>query len=192
MKKNIHLSIMIVMLSLALFSSYHIYYYFIDKESNELKESYYNNISFEEKKQIVKKLDNVIKEEYLGIIKIPKINLEEGFYNINSAKNNINTSVTILKESTLPNNNGSVMYLVAHSGTGYLAFFKDLNKLSINDIVEINLNNVKYKYIINDIYELEKNGKIMVNHNIHENYLVLSTCSKNNKQLVITSKLIMQ
>lgn len=188
MKKSIHISLIIIMLSLALFCCYHIYYYFLDKGSNELVETYYEKKI--EPERIVTKIARKEKEEYLGILKIPKINLQEGFYNINSKNNNVSNSVTILKESVLTIGSESIIYLIAHSGTGYLAFFKDLNKLNINDILYLDINKNSYQYVINDIYEVEKNGKIIVNHNIHEDYLVLSTCGENNKQLVITSKLI--
>lgn len=190
MKEKHFVSLIIIMMSLALLCSYHIYYCFLDDEENNLVESYYENKSQQEN-SIVKKVSYKEKDEYLGILNIPRINLKQGFYYIGSKNNNVNRSVTILKESIMPNENGSIVYLVAHSGSGYLAFFKDLNKLEINDIIYLDINNVSYKYSINDIYELDKNGKIMVNHNIHENLLVLSTCSDNlNKQLVITSKLI--
>ena len=190
MKKKSHISIIIIMLALSLFGSYHIYYYFLNQGSNDLIRNYYVNSNKEENKIAIKKTNNEKKEEYLGIIRIPKIKLKEGFYNINSKKNNINKSVTLLKESVMSNINGSIIYLVAHSGSGYLAFFKDLNKLQINDFIYLDINNNTYQYIINDIYEVEKSGFIPVNHNVNEKYLVLSTCSNNkDKQLVITSKL---
>ncbi len=189
MKKS-HISLIILMIAISLFGSYHIYYYFLDKNNNDLIRDYYISNTIEEPVKVVKTINKEEKEEYLGILKIPKINLKEGFYNINSKNNNINKSIMILKESVLPSGNGSIIYLTAHSGTGYLAFFKDLNKLNINDIIYLDIENNSYQYIVNDIYEVDKNGKIAVNHNINENYLVLTTCSKNNKQLVITSKLV--
>lgn len=188
MKEKNHISLMIIMISISLFCSYHIYYYFINNEKDNLVQNYYEKPIIESR-PLVQQIDSE-KEEYLGILKIPKINLVQGFYNINSKNNTINKSVTILKESILPNTNGSIVYLVAHSGTGYLAFFKNLNQLALDDNLFLDIDNNSYQYIISDIYEIDKNGKIIVNHNIHENYLVLSTCSKNNKQLVIISKLI--
>ena len=192
MKKKSHISLVIIIISLSLYCCYHIYYYFLDKGSNDLIRDYYqSSVPLIDQEPIVKKMDNEIKEEYLGILKIPKINLQTGFYNINSKKNNVNESVTILKESTMPNNNGSIIYLTAHSGYGYLAFFKDLDKLELDDLIMIDINNNSYQYIVSDIYEMDKTGKIIVNHNIHENYLVLSTCSNNkDKQLVVVGKLI--
>jgi LPXTG-site transpeptidase (sortase) family protein len=183
------------MISLALFCSYHIYYYFLDIGTNELVEVYYEEkkedvVNNKDNNRLVAKLSNETKDEYLGILKIPKINLRQGFYSINSKNNNINKAVTILKESTFPSTNGSIIYLIAHSGNGYYAFFKDLDKLSINDIITLDINNNTYQYVVNDIYNMPKTGKIMVNHNIHENYLVLSTCLGKDKQLIVTSKLL--
>lgn len=180
------------MISLSLFCCYHIYYYFLDKGSNDLVREYYQtNASVVEPERLVKKMSNEVKEEYLGILKIPKINLQEGFYNINSKKNNVNNSVTILKESTMPNINGSIIYLTAHSGYGYLAYFKDLDKLEIDDFITVDIRNDSYHYVVYDIYEVDKTGKITINHTINDNLLVLSTCSNNKgKQLVVISKLI--
>ncbi len=191
MKEKMHISLIIIMVSLSLFCSYHIYYYFLDKKDDNLVREFYSNVEVEKPVSIAKKLNNEVKEEYLGILKIPKINLVEGFYNINSKNNNVDKSVTILKESIMPNKNGGIIYLTAHSGYGYLAYFKNLDKLKINDIVYVDISSNSYQYIVSDIYEVEKNGKISVDHNIHENYLVLTTCSKDkSKQLVVISKLL--
>ena len=178
-------SLLIIMFTLAMFCSYHIYYYTQNKVNDNLTRNY------EEKKENNDVVKVVNKEDYLGILEIPKINLVKGFYTINSSKNNVNSNVTLLKDSIMPNKEKSIIYLAAHSGTGYVAYFKDLDKLNIDDKVIINYQNKKYIYNINDIYEIDKNGTITVNHNINEKYIVLTTCSKNkDKQLVITGKLI--
>ena len=187
MKKGF-ISLIIIMISISLFCCYHIYYYYVDRGSDNLVRNNYYDSKNEVSK--VENLSSEIHEKYLGIIKIPKINLEKGFYSVDSKNNNVNKNVTILKESTLPSDNGSIIYLAAHSGHGPLAYFKDLDNLVIDDMIYLTINNNHYNYIVNDIYELEKNGKIIVNHNIHDNYLVLTTCAPNNKQLVVVSKLI--
>lgn len=185
--KRSSISLIIIMISIALFCCYHIYYAYIDYGSDNLIRETYN-----ENNEVIKvsNLSNEVHEKYLGIIKIPSINLEEGFYNFDSKNNNVDKSVTILKESTFPSDDGSIIYLAAHSGHGPKAFFKDLKKLLINDIIYLNIKENGYQYIVNDIYEEDKNGTITVNHNIHDNYLILTTCSSNNKQLIIVSKLI--
>ena len=186
--KGKSISVIIIMLSLALFGSYHIYYSFEDMKEEELISRYLEND--EVKEEIVSEIKED-KEDYYGILEIPKIKLKEGFYNKNSKNNNINKSVTILKESIMPEKDNSIVYLAAHSGNGHLAYFKDLNKLKIEDMIYLNYNKKSYTYTIVDIYELEKVGDITINRNIHDNYLILTTCSNNkNMQLVVVSKLV--
>ena len=192
MKEKRYISLTMIILALALFCSYRIYYYFVDTNNSNLVDSYYQEVSNIEE-PILKKTDekDSVKEEYLGILTIPKINLKTGFYNKDSSNNNVNKSVTLLSDSIMPNEDGSIMYLAAHSGVGYLAYFKDIDKLANEDIIKIDYHNKNYSYIITDIYEIPKTGEITVNHNINDNYLVLTTCSKNrNMQLVVISKLI--
>ena len=189
MKEKRHLSLIIIMFTLALFCSYHIYYYFL-KQQNEILVNEYINSDFN--KKIVSKINNTEnKEEYLGIIEINKIKLKKGFYRKNSSKNIINQNIMLLSESIMPDKDNSIIYLAAHSGTGYLAFFKDIDKLTNQDIINLYYQDKKYTYLVTDIYEYPKNGQIIVNRNIHESYLVLTTCSHNkNMQLVIISKQI--
>ena len=196
MREKKPLSLMIIIFTIAMFCSYHIYYYVVDKTNDSLIRNYnVKEVKKDDSLSIVKKVsnENKSKDEYFAILEIPKINLVEGFYNTNNSDNNVNRHVTMLKESTMPSKNGSILYLAAHSGSGYIAYFKNLDKLRIGDIVNIKYQDKSYSYSISDIYETVKDGTITVNHNIHENYLVLTTCSKNkNQQLVITSKLIKQ
>ncbi len=190
------ISLIYLIFIIALICSYHIYYYFINQEKDIIVDNYINSEKKvskinEEPENIVEKINNVKEEEIIGFLEIPKINLKKGFYNIDSPSNNVNKNITILNGSIMPNENNSIFILAAHSGNSYLSFFKDLDKLKIDDIVIIHYNNKKYYYSVNDIYEENKNGKININRNIHENILVLTTCSNNkNKQLIIVSKLI--
>ena len=194
MREKKPLSLMIIIFTLSLFCSYHIYYHFADVTNGDLVKTYYKRNEEETKSQsIVKKMNLNNEEQYLGILSIPKINLKTGFYNINSKNNNVNSSVTLLRESIMPDENGSIIYLAAHSGSGYLAYFKDLDKLSEGDIISISYNRKDYQYIINNIYEMPKTGEIAVNHNINEKCLILTTCSKNkNMQLIIFAKMLNQ
>lgn len=145
------------------------------------------------KKEIInvkESIDNVktitIKEEPIGALIIEKINLNKPLYEINSKKNNIEENITILKGSIEPNKNNSIFFLAAHSGPGEIAFFNNLDKLNINDIITLKYKNIKYYYSVKDIWETNKDGNIEVNKDIN-NQLILTTCSKNDntKQLVI-------
>lgn len=135
-----------------------------------------------------KEVNIPLKEDIIGNIIIEKINLNKVLYPIDDSRNNIEENVTILKESKSPEEKNTAIFLAAHSGTGEIAFFNDLNKLNINDEIKLNYNSKNYTYIIEEIYDLDKTGEIIV-ENKNTNQLILTTCSTTNskKQLVINS-----
>ena len=194
MRKEKDLKLLSIIFVISLFLSYHIYNYCINELNNEKVESYLVNYDVLDNYQneLVTKMDySEEQENYLGILLIPKLNFKKGFYNIDSKKNNVNQNIMVLKESKMPDIKGSSLIIAGHNGSSYLAYFKDLDKLKVDDEVDILYNNKKYQYAIFDIYELDKNGKISFDKNINENYLVLTTCSKNkDKQMVVMAKLI--
>lgn len=130
-------------------------------------------------------------EDKIGTIAINKIKLNQPLYQIDSIHNNVEENVTILKESILPEEENSILFLAAHSGEGKIAYFNNLDKLQIGDKIKINYNNKLYIYRIDDIWEEEKTGYIHINKSSNKQ-LVLTTCSphKKNKQLIINSNLI--
>lgn len=176
-----------LLLIIALFISYHIYYKYDDVNIDE------SHIIYKEEKistNMVEKINNT-KDQNIGFIEIPKIKLKKELYSINSSENTVNKNVTIIKGSSMPNIKNSYLILAAHSGNSSLSYFKNLHLLEINDEVIIYYNNKRYYYSAFDIYEINKNGYINFNRNVHENILILTTCSKEeSKQLVIKLKLI--
>lgn len=127
----------------------------------------------------------------IGKLEINKINLSKKLYTLNDPLNNIEKNITILNYSNEPSAENSIIFVAAHSGTGKLAFFKDLDKLQINDQINLTFKNKKYIYQIKDIWEIKKDGNISVEKELN-NQLVLTTCSpkKDNYQLIINSILI--
>ena len=106
---------------------------FINKQNTPLN---YNIEIINDIKNITN-IDNLKNKDkdIIGTLIIDKIKLKESLYNINSPKNNVNEHVTILKESIMPDQNNSIMFLAAHSGIGKIAFFEELDKLQKNDII---------------------------------------------------------
>jgi len=133
---------------------------------------------------------NIIKSKKanneIGSIKISSINIDEKLYKLDSEENNVDKHITLLKESIFPDNENSIVFIAAHSGTGDIAYFKDLDKLRKGDIIILEINNKSYKYIVKNSWEEKKNGYINVNKE-DENQLILTTCSPNNmnKQLIV-------
>lgn len=129
----------------------------------------------------------IVQKEEIGKIIINKINLKRNLYDINSPENNVEKNITILKESIPPTEKESIMILAAHSGTGKIAYFNELDKLELNDSIILLYKNKKYIYIVKNIWEEEKNGYISFNKEKRKQ-LILTTCSptNNKKQLIIS------
>lgn len=125
----------------------------------------------DKKEQEIEKL-----EEFIAILEIPKISLKKGLVAKESNNNNLSKNIMIMPISTMPNVDKGNFVLASHSGIGYLAFFKNLYKLTINDLIYVYYNNVKYIYIINDIYDEEKRGTVTIFKNIEDTAITLITC----------------
>ena len=129
---------------------------------------------------------------YVGYIEIPKIGLKRGFAPFGSPNNTISKNVTILPTSVYPDVDKGNFILAAHSGTGSIAYFKDLYRLGKGDTVTIYYRNTKYTYKIVDIYDVKKTGTVSVYRSYNETTLTLVTCTynRNDKQTIYIANLI--
>ena len=123
----------------------------------------------------------VITESYIAVLEIPEIDLRKGIYALGSRYNTVSRNVSILSPSNYPDVSGGNFVLAAHSGNGYLSFFKNLYKLSVGSYAYIYYNNVKYTYKISYIYKQAKTGTINVYRPYGETTLMLITCTKNDE-----------
>ena len=130
--------------------------------------------------------------DYIAVLEIPKINLKRGLSQ-DKYYNNVNRNVEILKGSTMPNISKGNFILAGHSGSGRVAYFRNLNKLTIGDISYIYYGGIKYTYKVNNIYDIEKTGTATITRDLNKTTLTMITCRHNtNKQIVIISELINQ
>ncbi len=131
------------------------------------------------------------KGNYLGVIKIDKINLEQGFYDKDNSLNNVDKNVTLLGPSNYPDEKNGNTILVAHSGSSYLGYFKNLWKLNIGDLVTISYKKKTYVYKIVNIYDDTKDGDVTIYRNKSKTTLTLITCTKNSdtKQTIYVAEL---
>ena len=194
MERKRNISLLFIIFIISLFLSYHIYNYCITEFNKQKVDNYLIEYEIQDnyRENNIQKIEYQEKSnDYLGVLLIPKLNLKQGFYDINDKRNDVNQNIEILKGSLMPDIKGSSLIIAGHKGESYLGYFNNLDKLSINDELDIFYHNKKYQYTIFDIYELEKNGKISFTKNIYENYLVLTTCSKkDNRQLIVVAKLV--
>lgn len=141
----------------------------------------------EEKKEVKEQT----KIEYIAVLKIPKINLERGLVNPSSYLNNVNYNVQIINGSDMPDVNNGNLILAGHSGNARISYFRNLNKLDLNDTATIIYKNKTYNYKVVDKYEIEKNGEAEIIRDKNKNILTLITCKHNtNKQIVIICELV--
>ena len=120
-----------------------------------------------------------INYNYIGILEIPKVNLKQGFLDINSRYNNVDYNITVIQTSTYPDVDKGNFILASHSGNSYISYFKNLYKLEVGDKAYIYYKNVKYSYEIVNIYNVEKTGQVAIYRNSNATCLTLITCTKN-------------
>ena len=125
-------------------------------------------------------------EPYIAILKIPKINLERGFYDKNSKLNNVDYNILFHKESDYPDEENSNIILASHSGTSSISYFKNLYQLEKGDLAYITYKNNTYTYKVMSIYYEEKDGNLAIYRYKNKNTLTLITCTKddNTKQTI--------
>ena len=141
----------------------------VDIDEEEIKE---------QPKQEEKKTSNY---NYIGVLEIPKINIKRGFLNIKDKGNNVNKNLQVIKGSDMPNVKNGNLIIAAHSGNSYISYFKNLHKLSNDDVAYVYFNNIKYTYKVAGKYDAEKNGKVTIHRDNKKNTLTLITCSQNDK-----------
>lgn len=130
-------------------------------------------------------------DQYLGVLKIDKINLEQGFYDKGNALNNVDKSVTLLDPSNYPDQKNGNTILVAHSGSSYLGYFKHLYQLKVGDLATIKYKGKPYVYKIVNIYDDIKDGDVTIYRNRNKTTLTLITCTKDDdtKQTIYIAEL---
>lgn len=129
--------------------------------------------------------------QFLGVLKIDKINLEQGFYDKNNPLNTVDKSVTLLGPSNYPDQKKGNTILVAHSGSSYLGYFKHLYQLKVGDLATIKYKGKAYVYKIVNIYDDIKDGDVTIYRNRNKTTLTLITCTKNDdtKQTIYIAEL---
>lgn len=190
---------LLIISAIAMIAFYFVYNFSVkEKDKLEVNE-YIEQTSIVEEKVNEPPVEEVVEEKkeekrtinYTAVLEIPSINLKQGV--VNSTKNfgSINYAISVDKNSNYPDQKGNFI-LYAHSGNSSIAYFKNLNKVEINDDIYVYYNGTKYHYEIYDKYDIQKTGKAKVVSSTSYNYITLITCnqSKKDKQIVVVGRLI--
>lgn len=194
---------LLIIIGLTILAFYFVYNQSLEQKDNNDIEIYIEKTSIEEisiedeveeanvkESQINNNEQNKNSIVYTAVLEIPKINLKKGLVDSTNNFSSINYAISVDKNSNYPNEKGNFI-LYAHSGNSNIAYFRNLNKVNINDDIYVYFNGIKYHYIIYDKYDIEKTGKTKVITKKDDNYITLITCNQERKgyQVVVVGKL---
>lgn len=148
----------------------------IKKTNTEKVLNYYQESSHK------KVVDKKSEEDYLGILRIPSINLTRGFYKQTSSLNNVNKNIYYVKESIPLEYSSSMLILAAHRGNSKVSFFNDLDKLNLGSTIYLDYKGKRYTYILSNKYDELKDGYLNIIRKKNKDSLVLITCNKSKKK----------
>ncbi len=152
-----------------------------------------NIVEEEPEKEVIKPTEftGEIRDDYIGYLTIPKINLTKGFLDYRSVNNNVDINILVVNGSNYPDTDKGNFIIAGHSGTGWNSFFNDLYKLQLGDKIYVSYNGKKYEYEIKNIYTQPKTGKLAIYRNYDKTTLTLITCTNNDSttQTVYISEL---
>lgn len=148
---------------------------FLESDTNEQIEN------LEEDTKDETNTSKVSSYDYIAVLEIPSINLKRGLVDPSSKYNNVNYNIQIIDKSTMPDVVNGNLVLAGHNGASYISFFKNLDKLNINDKIYVYYDGYKYEYNLSKIYDTPKDGNIEVNRDNNKTTITLITCKKYNK-----------
>ena len=135
-----------------------------------------NTLHFEKKVSLYQSI-----YPYYGVLEIPTIDLQQGFYTYNAVENDVDKNIELISHNCHLNQACNFI-LASHSGNAEISYFKNLDKLKLNDKAIVYLDNQKYYYILTEIQYQEKKGNIFLSKP-KESQLVLTTCNKDKQNI---------
>ena len=196
--KRYSILIMIGVFFIFLGSSYLIYNQYNNEKQDSINDGFIEDY-FKVEDEIIETPQKEIEEEkpvpkekidYIAVLEIPKIKLKRGIVDKNSSYNNVNRNIYTLKETTMPDEeDNSHIMLASHSGNSYISYFKNLNKLNLNDEVYFFYKNNKYVYKVIKKYEVEKTGTVKLSKKSSSDITLITCVSGTNNQIVLVANL---
>ena len=144
----------------------------VELESNDILET-------EDFYRIEEESSDRVTNDYIGYLTIPKINLTKGFLDSRSEENDVDKNIMVIEGSDYPDVEKGNFMIAGHSGNGWKAFFNELHKVEIEDVIYIDYKSKKYTYTVKNIYTQPKTGKLSVYRDYQKTTLTLITCTNN-------------
>ncbi|MBQ6546811.1 MAG: sortase [Bacilli bacterium] len=116
---------------------------------------------------------------YIGRLKIPSINLNRGFVKYGTAGNTVNQNIAIMSGSKYPDENESNFIIAAHNGSGWNAYFTNIDKLKLGAMAYVTYKGKEYSYILKKIYsDPKRDGRVTLYKTNNKKHLTLVTCKR--------------
>lgn len=116
---------------------------------------------------------------YIGRLKIPKIKFNRGFVKYGTSGNNVNQNIAIMGGSQYPSAKDGNFILAGHSGSGWNAFFTNIDKLRVGDMAYVTYKGTEYSYRLAKRYSDPKSdGAITIKKSTYGRQLTLVTCKR--------------
>ena len=184
---------LLILLSLFLLFNHTYNSYKDNKKEQEILDTFYEEQEeikeiIEDNKEDIEKVK--VDSNYIAVLKIDKINLEKGLYEIGNSLNNVDHNIEILSGSNMPDVENGNLVLASHNGYLKESYFRKLYKLEIHDKVSVFYDCYEYVYEVINTYKVEKTGTVKVIRNNNKTTLTLITCSGDTEQLVVICELV--
>ena len=198
-KKNLVKSLLLVIGSLLIFISIFLFSFnYYNSYKDDLKEQKNLDDFYQEQEEIKEIIEDnkediekvKVDSNYIAVLKIDKINLEKGLYEIGNSLNNVDYNIEILSGSNMPDVENGNLVLASHNGYLKESYFRNLYKVEIHDKISVFYDSYEYIYEVINTYKVEKTGTVKVIRNNNKTTLTLITCSGDNEQLVVIGELI--
>ncbi len=116
-----------------------------------------------------------LKSSIDAVLSIPKISFKQG---INKDNKDVNIGLWLAKESIFPDSSPSNVIIAGHSGNASNAYFRNLYKLNIHDLIYFYYQKKVYLYEIFEITTEPKTGTLFIKET-NNDIITLITCTKN-------------
>ena len=104
--------------------------------------------------------------------------MNRGFVEFGTSGNNVNQNIAIMNTSTYPNYRNSNFILAAHNGSGWNAYFTNIDKLDYGDMAYITYKGVQYNYQLVRKYKDKKHDGVTLYRHSDNKQLTLITCKR--------------
>ena len=116
---------------------------------------------------------------YIGRLKIPTINLNRGFVKYGTSGNNVNQNIAIMSGSKYPDEKESNFIIAAHNGSGWNAYFTNVDKLKLGSMAYVTYKGKEYSYVLKKIYsDPKRDSKVTIYKTDNKKHLTLVTCKR--------------